>query len=168
MNPQQGATPALLTPTMKASTPDEFIAGPLHSSLPKVIGEPAFEDLKIIWCLLNTNTMSVSSYEGCGLHGDLIIIITNYEYFTVATDVFPIPANPGATAIIVPGTTASQISETNRAHTEAMHVHRTYHNVDQAFKKMIIDAFEDPFLNALYDEVVFYVNCTSLQFISHL
>jgi hypothetical protein len=36
-----------------------------------------------------------------------------------------------------------------------MHIlHRTYHNVDQAFTKMIIDAFEDPFINALSDEVI--------------
>jgi hypothetical protein len=40
--------------------------------------------------------------------------------------------------------------------------------MDQAFKKLIIDAFEDPFLNALYDEVVGYTSRTSLQFITHL
>jgi hypothetical protein len=30
---------------MRASTPDELIAGFPHSSLPKVTGEPTFEDL---------------------------------------------------------------------------------------------------------------------------
>jgi hypothetical protein len=40
--------------------------------------------------------------------------------------------------------------------------------VDQAFKKMIIDAFEYPYLNALSDEIVGYTNCTSLQLHSHL
>jgi hypothetical protein len=38
----------------------------------------------------------------------------------------------------------------------------------QALKKLGIDAFEDPFLNALSDEVVVYANHTSLQFITHL
>jgi hypothetical protein len=47
-----------------ASTPDEIIAGFPRSSLPKVRDGPIFEDLKIIGHLLNTNTMSVSSYEG--------------------------------------------------------------------------------------------------------
>jgi hypothetical protein len=32
---------------MTASTPDELIAGLPHSSLPKVTGEPTFEDLKV-------------------------------------------------------------------------------------------------------------------------
>jgi hypothetical protein len=40
--------------------------------------------------------------------------------------------------------------------------------VNQAFKNMIIDAFEDPFLNALSDEVVGYSKYTSLKFFSHL
>jgi hypothetical protein len=32
-----------------------------YSSLPKVTGEPTFEDLKVIRRLLNTNAMSVAS-----------------------------------------------------------------------------------------------------------
>jgi hypothetical protein len=43
------------------SKPDELIAVFLHSSLPKVKGEPTFEDLKIIRRLLSTNNVSVSS-----------------------------------------------------------------------------------------------------------
>jgi hypothetical protein len=64
--------------------------------------------------------------------------------------------------------TASHITETNRLHTNATRVYRTYHNIDQAFKKLIIDAFEDPYLNVLSNEIVGYANCTSLQFVSHL
>jgi hypothetical protein len=45
----------------------------------------------------------------------------------------------------------------------------TYNNVDQAFKKMIIDAFEeDQYLNALSFEIVGYEKCTSLQLLTHL
>jgi hypothetical protein len=73
---------------MTASTPDELIAGFLYSSLLKVTGEPTFEDLKVIRRLLNTNDMSVASYEGGGRHGHLGIIMTNEEYFAVAVDVF--------------------------------------------------------------------------------
>jgi hypothetical protein len=47
-------------------------------------------------------------------------------------------------------------------------VYRTYHNVDQAFKKLIIEAFDDAYLNALSDEIVGYANCTSLQLLTHL
>jgi hypothetical protein len=64
---------------MTASTPDELIAGFPHSSLPKVTGEPPFEDLKVIRRLLNTTAMSASSYVGGGRLGHLCIIMTNEE-----------------------------------------------------------------------------------------
>jgi hypothetical protein len=64
--------------------------------------------------------------------------------------------------------TAALIAEANRAHKEATCVYHTYNNVDQAFKKLIIDVFEDQFLNALSDEVVGYANCMSLDLLTHL
>jgi hypothetical protein len=97
---------------MMASTPDELIAGFPHSSLPKVTGEPTFEDLKVIWWLLNTKDMSVSSYDGGGRHGHLGIIMTNKEYFAIVVDVFPVPNNPGPSAAVVAGMTAAVIAET--------------------------------------------------------
>jgi hypothetical protein len=47
-------------------------------------------------------------------------------------------------------------------------VYHTYHNVDQAIKKLLIEAFDDAYLNALSDEIVGYTNCTSLQILTHL
>jgi hypothetical protein len=118
------------TNKMTASTPDKLIAGFPHSSLPKVTGEPTFEDLKVIRRLLNTNVMSVASYEGGGRHGHLGIIMTNEEYFAIAVDVFPVPNNPGPSAAVVAGMRAAVIAETTRLHKEATQVYRTYHNVN--------------------------------------
>jgi hypothetical protein len=151
---------------MTASASDKLIAGFRHSSLPKVTGEPTLEDLKVIQRLLNTYTMSVASYEGGGCHGHLGIIMTDEEYFAGAVDVFPIPASPGPSAAVVAGTTAAVIAETTRLHKEATQVYRTYHNVDQAIEKFIIEAFDDAYLNALLDEILGYANCTSLQLLT--
>jgi hypothetical protein len=153
---------------MTASTLDELIAGLPHSSLPKVTGEPTFENLKVIRRLLNTNAMSVASYEGGGRHGHLGIIMTNEEYFTIADDVFPMPANPGPSAAVVAGMTEALIAETTRLHGEATQVYRTYGSVDQAIKKLIIESFDDTYLNALSEEIVRYANCTPLQLLTHL
>jgi hypothetical protein len=153
---------------MTASTPDGLIVGFLHSSLPKVAGEPTSEDLKVIRRLLNTNVMSVASYEGGGRHGHLGIIMTNEEYFAVAVDVFPVPNNPGPSAAVVAGMMASVIAETTRLHIEATQVYCTYDNVDRAIKKLIIESFDDAYLNALSDEILGYANCTSLQLLTHL
>jgi hypothetical protein len=148
---------------MMASPPDELIEGCPHSSLPKVTGEPTFEDLKVIWLLLNTNAMSVSSFVGGGRHGHLSIIMTNTEYFAIAADVFPIPDNPGASPEVVVGMMAAVIAEVTRLHREATQVYRTYHNVDQAIKKLILEAFDDAL-----DKVAGYANYTSLHLLTHL
>jgi hypothetical protein len=95
---------------MTASTPDELIVGFPNSSLPNVTGDPTFEDLKVIRRLLNTNTMSASSYVGGGRHGHLGIIMTNEEYFSIAAHVFPVPENPGASPDVVVGMTAAVIA----------------------------------------------------------
>jgi hypothetical protein len=153
---------------MTASTPDELIAGFLYSSLPKVTGDPTFKDLKVIWRLLNTNSMSVASYEGGGRHGNLGIIMTNEEYFAIAVDVFTIPNNPGPSAAVVAGMTTAVIAETTQLHREATQVYRTYNTVDQAIKKLIIESLDDAYLNTLSDEIVGYANCTSLQLLTHI
>jgi hypothetical protein len=151
-----------------ASTPDELIAGFPHSSLPKVTGKPTFKDLKVIRRLLNTNAMSVSSYVGGGPHGHLGIIMTNKEYFAIAADVFPVPKNPGASAEVVPGMTATVIARTTQLHREATQVYHTYHNVDQAIKTLIIEAFDNAYLTSLSDEIMGYANFTSLQLLTHI
>jgi hypothetical protein len=112
--------------------------------------------------------MSDASYEGGGRHGHLGVIMTNEEYFAVAVDVFPVPNNHGPSAAVVTGMTASVITETTRLHKEATQVYRTYHNVDQDIKKLIIEAFDDAYLNALSDEIVSYANFTSLELLTHL
>jgi hypothetical protein len=94
--------------------------------------------------------------------------MTNEEYFAIAVDVFPVPNNPEPSAAVVAGMTAAVIVETKRLHREATQVYRTYHNVDQAIKKLIIESFDDAYLNALSDEIVGYANCTSLQLLTHL
>jgi hypothetical protein len=121
---------------MMASTPDELIAGLPHSSLPKVAGEPTFEDLRVIRRLLNSNAMSVSSYVGEGRDRHLGIIMTNEEYFAIAADVFPIPDNPGASPKVLVVMKSAVIAELTRLHREATQVYHTYHNVDQAIKKI--------------------------------
>jgi hypothetical protein len=68
----------------------------------------------------------------------------------------------------VAGMTAAVIAETTRLHREATQVYRTYNNVDQAIKKLLIDAFDDAYLNVLSEKIVGYDNCTSLQILTHL
>jgi hypothetical protein len=94
--------------------------------------------------------------------------MTNAEYFMVATDEFLPPKNSGLAATIVTRMMGVHKAETGQLHTAATCVYHTYHNLDQAFKKMLINAFNDQYLNALSDEIVCYANYTSHQLLTHL
>jgi hypothetical protein len=92
---------------MTAPISDELITGFPHNILPKVTGEPTFEDLKIICCYINTNTTSVSSYEGEGRHGHRGITMVNAEYVALAMVVYTVPENTGATSVHTHNATAA-------------------------------------------------------------
>jgi hypothetical protein len=47
-------------------------------------------------------------------------------------------------------------------------VYHTYKKVDQEIKNLILEAFDNVYLNVLSDEVVGHANCTSLQLPAHL
>jgi hypothetical protein len=94
--------------------------------------------------------------------------MTNEEYFAIAADVFPVPDNPGASPEVVVGMTAAVVAELTRLHRDATKVYHTYHNVEHAIKKMILEAFDGACLNALSNEVVGYANYTSLDVLTHL
>jgi hypothetical protein len=94
--------------------------------------------------------------------------MTNEEYFAISVDVFPVPDNPGPPSEVVAGMTTAVIAQPTRLYQEATQVYRTYHNVEQAIKKLTIEAFNDAYLNALSDEIMGYANCTSLQLLPHL
>jgi hypothetical protein len=161
---------------MTVSTPDEVIVGFPQSCLPKVTGDPTFEEIKVIRRLLNTNArrilntnaMSVVSYEGGGRHGHLRIIMTNEEYFAIAVESFPVPNNPGPSAAVVTGMTATVIAEATRLHKEATSVYCTYHNIYQTIKKLFIESLDDTYLNRLSDKTLGYSSCTSLQILTQL
>jgi hypothetical protein len=94
--------------------------------------------------------------------------MTNKEYFAITAEFFPVPDSPRASPEVVVGMTAAVITELTQLHREATQVYHTYHHVDQAIEKMILEAFDDAYLNALSDEVVGYANCTSLDLLTHL
>jgi hypothetical protein len=61
--------------------------------------------------------MRVSSCEGGGQHDHIGLIMTNVEYFAVASDVFLPSDNLGPAAKILTRMMTVQIAETTRLHT---------------------------------------------------
>jgi hypothetical protein len=59
-------------------TVEALLAG--FTDLPRVSGEPTFEDITIARQHLNQNCMNIQSYDGGGNHGHLGLVMTRVEY----------------------------------------------------------------------------------------
>jgi hypothetical protein len=150
-------------PTVKA-----LLAG--FTDLPRVSGEPKFEDIAIARQHLNQNCMNIQSYDGGGNHGHLGLVMTRAEYImhTPGVAAYARPLKPTATATIPSDVTAVAAQNLVLAHAEEMRAYRLANNVDKACCKSILDVLDDKFLAARADPVVRYANETALTLITHL
>jgi hypothetical protein len=71
-------------PPSNALTVEEIINGSPNPVLPKIDNEPTFEDIQVTTCLLNENSISVTSMVGGGAHGHLGIIMAQVEYASIS------------------------------------------------------------------------------------
>jgi hypothetical protein len=140
------------------------------SDLPRVSGEPTFEDITITRQHLNQNCMNIQSYSGGGNHGHLGLVMTPVEYIMQIPGVagYMRPPNPDATATIPAEATPVAAQNLILAHAEKSSAYRLANNVDKVCCKSIIDAFDDKFLAARANPVVRYANKTDISLIAHL
>jgi hypothetical protein len=81
-------------------TVEALLAG--FTDLPRVSGEPTFEDIAIARQHLNQNCMNIQSYNGGGNHGHLGLVMARVEYIMQTTGVaaYIRPPKPDATVTI--------------------------------------------------------------------
>jgi hypothetical protein len=140
------------------------------ADLPRVSDEPTFEDIAIYRQHLNQNCMTIQSYNGGGNHGHLGLVMTRVEYImqTPGVAAYVRPPKPNATATITAEATPVAAKNLVLAHTEEMRANRLANNIDKAYCKSILDAFNDKFLAARANPVVRYANKIALTLITHL
>jgi hypothetical protein len=123
-----------------ALTVEEIINRFTNVVLPKIDHEPTFEDIQVTTRLLNAIAISIPSMSGGGVHGHLGIIMTQVEYVTISPSPWVEPFNPNAVPIIPPGTNAVDAAQMARMHAECCRIYTNRINVDQALKKLILEA----------------------------
>jgi hypothetical protein len=151
-----------------ALTVGEIINGFPNPILPKIDQEPMFEDIQVTTLLLNANAISVPSMAGGGSHRHLGIIMTQVDYATISTSPWVEPYNPNAVPIIAPGTTAVYAAQISRMHAECRRIYTNRINVDQALKKLILEAYDNMYTSQLEDYLLQYANRSALEFLMHL
>jgi hypothetical protein len=147
---------------------EEIINGFPNPIIPKIYHEPTFEDIQETTRLLNDNAISIPSMAGGGAHGHLGIITTQVEYAAISTSPWVKPYNPNAIPIIPPVTTAVDAAQIARMHAECRRIYTNRINVDQALKKLILEAYDNMYTSQLEYYLLQYENRSVLEILMHL
>jgi hypothetical protein len=154
--------------TSTVLTVEAMLAG--FTDLPRISGEPTFEDIAIARQHLNQKCMNIQSYDGGGNHGLLGLVMTPVEYLMQIPGIagYTRPQNPGATVEIPDAATPVEAQKLMHSHAENMRAYRLANNVYKACCKAILNDFDDKFLAARGDPIVRYANETAISLITHL
>jgi hypothetical protein len=104
---------------------------------------------------------------GGGTHGHLGIIMSQVEFAAVSASPWLEPFNPNAIPIIQPGTTAVDAAQLARMHAECRRIYTNRINVDQALKKLILEAYDNMYTSQLEDYLLQYANRSALDILMH-
>jgi hypothetical protein len=139
---------------------------PLHEAN----SEPSYASIHQVQRQLNANATSVHSHGGDGQLGLLALTVAPATYTALSQNNIPFvaPVNPPAQPVHPEGSTAAQISEINRQHTENARIFRTYHNVDAALRNQLIAAVDDAYICSLSNATIGYGNTSVLALLTHL
>jgi hypothetical protein len=151
-----------------ALTVEEIINGFPNPVLPKIDNEPTFEDIQVKNHLLNANAISIPSMAGGGANGHLGIIMTQVEYAVISASPWVKPFNPNAIHIIPTGTNDVDAAQLARIHAECRRIYTNRINVDQALKKIILEAYDNMYTSQLEDYLLQYANRSALEILIHL
>jgi hypothetical protein len=151
-----------------ALTVEEIVIGFTNPVLPKIDNEPTFEDIEVTTCLLNANAISIPSMAGGGAHSHLGIIMTQVEYAAISAPPWVDTFNPNAIPIIPPGTNAMDAAQLARMDAECRRIYTNRINVDQALKKLILEAYDSMYTSQLEYYLLQYANRSALEIIMHL
>jgi hypothetical protein len=105
---------------------------------------------------------------GGGAHGHLGIIMTQVEYAVISASPWVDPYHHNATPSIPPGTNAVDAAQITRMHDEFCRINTDIINVDQALKRIILEAYDNMYTSQLEDYLRHYAILSALDILIHL
>ena len=116
---------------------------------------------------LNSNAMSIASLTS-PTYGHLVLSLTPATYAGYGANPFAAPANPGLNPTIIDNSTYIVITEANCYHLiERVH-YDTYHSVDKALRKQLLEAIPSVYLESIKHDTLGLGQCTTLDILNHL
>eukprot|EP00978_Attheya_sp_CCMP212_P022997 scaffold69585_cov24-Attheya_sp.AAC.1 len=141
-----------------------------HPDIPKIHGEPNRDSLIAIHELLCENVSSVTTNQGGGNHGHLMLMLSAKAYKEQTKHDFLAPPNPGdAPAVASAGDNRAQDQTSlDEAFKWATRLYNRYYTTNKAIKKQIESAVERDFIAELRDQLTSFSQVTAFDLMEHL
>ena len=118
--------------------------------------------------ILNSNAVLVNTHLGCGTLGQLCLTLSPTVYATLSATRVVTPPNPGATTVILAGTTRTEAVSIRYARDAATLAFNTFWNVDCALHQKLMGAVEDNFVRVKHRPHQGYSVSSTLDLLTHL
>ena len=149
-------------------TTEDIIKGLPYPEIPKINGEPTFDDLKNLKNKLDNNAGSVPTNLGGGAHGYLALTTPGNTFFALTGAIFQPPIDPGPLPQIPQNATSAQIGHLERTHKEARRQFQEFIAVGNALRQQLLTAVDETYLRGLRHPVYGFVNVSVLQMLTYL
>ena len=118
--------------------------------------------------MLNANAAFVSSARGDGIHGLLILTVSDAVYRTTTGMNFIPQTNPGTHPVIPTNATAAQIAHATREHNANVTEWTQYLATDNALRQQLFTAVPEIYLSTLRNAVTGFARITTKEALNHL
>ena len=115
-------------------------------SIEKQPGLPTYAIINELYKKLKTNSASVHSNLGGTQHGLLGLTLQDRTYTPLTVVPFVLPMNPGTVPTIPAGSSGLQISQSERAHKQALREWQETTRADQVLLQKLISVFDKEYL----------------------
>ena len=151
------------------TTPREAVTSNFpHPTLPPLTGRPTYTSIANLNLLLNANAASVSSSRGDGIHGLLILTVSDAVYSTTTGMNFIPPTNPGIHPFIDPNASTAVIAHATREHNAKLQEWQQYLATDNALRQQLFSAVPEIYLATLRNAVTGFSRITTKDALNHL
>ena len=124
-----------------------------YKVLTKIIGEPTFDKLHVLFRELKSNTAAVPCTLAGGANGYLGMLVSAAQYETVAPGTPFIPPPQPGPLIIDPTDTQYQIMIAKTQHETALREHQTYVLLQRSLIALVQEAIESKYTNAIRNRI---------------
>jgi hypothetical protein len=135
-------------------------------TLPVIIGEPTYENIRLLTEALYGNAASLPAYTGGGKHGHIGLIMPASLYATLSSTAYETPIDPGQFP-------EDHSSEAERLYNKQQYlgerrVYDNHNNMDNALKSQIIDTIHETYLCEKRNKYTGYLGVSARDLLDHL